>query len=125
MTKPPSISDAERKIMKLLWRKSPQPAYDLIQELAEKEKWLPRTVKSLLNRLIRKKALGHKAYKNLYLYYPLVSEEECAKAESESFLKQVFDGSLAMMLVQYAKHKKLTPAEIDELKRMIEQQEKK
>ncbi|MDB6129138.1 MAG: hypothetical protein JWM04_245, partial [Verrucomicrobiales bacterium] len=36
MTKPPSISDAERKIMKLLWRKSPQPAYDLIQELAEK-----------------------------------------------------------------------------------------
>jgi len=118
MPKQPTISEAEWKIMKLLWRKAPQPAYDLAETLAKSEKWSHRTVKTLLNRLLNKKVLSHEPYKNLYLYTPRVSEEECIRAESESFLKQVFDGSLSMMMVHFAKGKKLSKAEIEELKRI-------
>lgn len=120
MPQKPTISEAEWKIMKLLWRKSPQPAYDLAEALAQSEKWSHRTVKTLLNRLLKKKAVTYEEYKNLYLYTPLVSEEECLKAESESFLQRVFDGSLAMMMVHFAKQKKLSKAEIEELKRIAE-----
>lgn len=118
-----SISEAEWKIMKLLWRKAPQPAYDLAQALARSDHWKPRMVKTLLNRLLRKGAVTYQTYKNLYLYSPQVSEEACVKEESDSFLQRVFDGSLSLMLVHYARHKKLSPAEIEALKKIINEQE--
>ncbi len=117
-----SISEAEWKIMKLLWRESPQPAYDLAQKLAESDGWSARMVKTLLNRLMRKGVLSYTTYKNLYLYQPLVSEEACIKVESESFLERVFDGSLSLMLVHYARHKKLSKEEIQALKKIIHDQ---
>lgn len=106
--------------MKLLWKKSPQPAYDVAQILCKQEGWQPRTVKTLLARLVRKGALAYEHYKNLYLYRPLVTEEECVKVESDSFLRDVFEGSLSMLLVHFAKHKKLTREEIRELKRIVD-----
>src|SRR5207244_3387586 len=71
------ISDAEWKVMRVLWKKAPQPAYDIIQELGASESWHQNTVKALLARLHKKKVLGVKKYKNLYLYSPLVTEQEC------------------------------------------------
>lgn len=123
MPRKPTISDAEWKIMKLLWRKSPQPAYDLAETLAKSEKWSHRTVKTLLNRLRQKNAVSYEEYKNLYLYTPAVAQEECVRKESESFLERVFDGSLSMMMVHFAKQKKLTKAEIAELKRIAQKLE--
>jgi len=91
----PSISESEWKIMKLLWAKSPQPAYDLIAVLAKTEDWHPNTIKTLLSRLHKKRALGIKKYKNLYRYSPLVFEEACVHAESESFLHLMLVSALA------------------------------
>ena len=122
MPKARSISEAEWKIMKLLWRRAPQPAYDLAQTLEQTDQWSQRMVKTLLNRLLRKGVVGHKTYKNLYLYYPLVSEEACVREESESFLDRVFNGSLSLMLVHYARNKKLSKAELDALKKIVEEQ---
>ena len=122
MPKTRSISEAEWKIMKLLWRRAPQPAYDLAQTLERTDQWSQRMVKTLLNRLLRKGAVGFKTYKNLYLYYPVVSEESCVREESESFLQRVFNGSLSLMLVHYARNKKLSKSEIDALKKIIEEQ---
>ena len=91
----PSISESEWKIMKLLWAKSPQPAYDLIAVLAKTEDWHPNTIKTLLSRLHKKRALGIKKCKNLYRYSPLVFEEACVHAESESFLHLMLVSALA------------------------------
>ncbi len=123
MPKTRSISEAEWKIMKLLWRHAPQPAYDLAHALAESDHWNPRMVKTLLNRLLHKGVVGYKTYKNLYLYYPLVAEEACVREESESFLERIFNGSLSLMLVHYARHKKLSKAEIEALRKIIDEQE--
>jgi BlaI family penicillinase repressor len=125
MSKPPAISDSEWKVMKLLWRKSPQPAYDIIQALSEKENWHPNTIKTLLGRLTRKKALGTKKYKNLFLYHPLVSEEDCIQAESENFIDRLFNGSVKPLLVHFAKNKKLSKQDLDELRKILEGKETK
>ena len=105
--------------MKLLWAKAPQPAYDLVAALAESEAWHPNTVKTLLSRLHKKKALGVQKYKNLFLYFPLVSEEEIVHAESESFLQRLFGGSVKPLLVHFAKRQKLTAADLEELKSIL------
>ncbi len=124
MPKIPKISESEWRVMKVLWRKSePQPAYDIIQELSLSEKWQPKTVKTLLNRLVKKGALGFKKYKNLYLYSPLLRESECLKAEGESFLRRCFDGALQPMLAHFVEHRRLTREEIQELKRILDERE--
>ena len=120
MQRVPEISSAEWKVMKVLWQKAPQPAYDIIQALA-KEEWHPNTIKTILNRLCRKKALGVTKYKNLFLYQPLVSEEDCVQAESESFLERFFGGSVKPLLVHFARKQKLTAADLAELKRILDQ----
>jgi BlaI family penicillinase repressor len=120
MAKIPMITEAEWKVMKVLWAKAPQPAYDVVQSLAQAERWHPNTIKSLLSRLRQKKALGAKKYKNLYLYYPLVSEEDCVHAESESFLQRLFGGSIKPLLIHFAKRQRLTAADLEELRRILE-----
>ncbi len=123
MAKIPCISEAEWKVMKLLWAKSPQGAYDIIEVLGKSEDWHPNTIKTILSRLHKKKALGVKKYKNLYLYYPLVSEEDCVHAESELFLQRLFGGSVKPLLVHFVKRQRLTAADLEELKRMLERKQ--
>jgi BlaI family transcriptional regulator, penicillinase repressor len=123
-TKPnptPAISDAEWKVMKILWAHSPQPAYDVIAALDATEEWHPNTVRTLLTRLYRKGAVRIKKYKNLYLYSPAVTEEECIREESDSFLRRVFGGSVKPLLVHFARREGLTSRDLDELKRILDE----
>jgi BlaI family transcriptional regulator, penicillinase repressor len=119
------ISDAEWKIMRVLWRKSPLAAYDISQELAPRENWHQNTIKTLLTRLHKKKAVRVEKYKNLFLYSPLVTEEECVQAASESFLDRIFGGAVQPLLVHFARHKKLSKQDLDELRRILEGKEKR
>lgn len=125
MPRIPAISDAEWRVMKVLWAKSPQPAYDIIQNLAKSESWQASTIKTLLNRLYSKKVLGINRYKNLYLYYPLISEEDCLQTESESFLQRFFGGSAKTLALHFAKRDKLTIEDIQDLKNILEKGESK
>jgi BlaI family penicillinase repressor len=123
MPKPPPISEAEWKVMKVLWKESPLPAYDIVQALSRTEDWHPNTVKTLLSRLHKKKAVGVKRYKNLFLYHPLVTQEDCIHAESESFLDRVFGGSVKPLLVHFARKQKLSAADLEELKRILKEEQ--
>ena len=118
--KSPVIPEAEWKVMRVLWRKSPLSAYDIIQELAKDEKWHPNIIKTMLARLVRKKAVTARKYKNLFLYEPAISENECIAAESDSFLARWFDGALQPLLVHFAKNKRLTNEDLNELRRILE-----
>ncbi len=117
------ISDAEWKIMKVLWRNSPKAAYDIAQELQTSESWDIRTVKSLLARLVKKRAVAYEHYKNLYLYRPLVAEADAIRPKLRGFLEQLFDGSVSTLLLHFSKHRKLSPAEITEIKKILKDME--
>jgi BlaI family penicillinase repressor len=123
--KPPRISETEWELMKVCWSRSPVTAQEIIQALSAREAWHPKTVKTLLNRLVKKRALGFKKSGRVYLYEPLVAERDCVAAASESFLDRVFGGSLQPMLAHFAETRKLSPVEITELKNLLERKEKK
>ena len=114
------IAEAEWKVMRVLWRKAPLGAYDIVQDLAEKESWHPNTIKTLLARLVKKRAIKTKKYKNLFLYEPVISEEECIQAASESFLERWFGGAVQPLLVHFAKRKKMSKADLEELRKILE-----
>jgi BlaI family penicillinase repressor len=116
----PKIADSEWPIMKIVWA-SPVPisAAQIIKRLNQEEPWHPRTAKTLLNRLVRKRALKFQKDGREYLYTAVVSEAACVRAESESFLARVFGGALQPMLAQWVQDKKLSSEEIKELRRIL------
>ncbi len=125
MNRKPRISDTEWEVMKIVWAKSPLPAQDIIDALSARDDWHPKTVKTLLSRLVKKGALGFRKEGRAYLYRPMVTESECVAAESDSFLDRVFGGSLKPLLAHFAETRKLSPAEISELKRLLKKSEDK
>ena len=125
MNPAPRISETEWEVMKVCWARSPINAQEIIAALCAQDDWHPKTVKTLLNRLIKKRALGFKKEGRAYLYRPLVAEKDCVAAESESFLDRVFGGSLKPMFTHFAESRKLAPDEIAELKRLLKKTEGK
>ncbi len=126
MSKQPSISDAEWEVMEILWSSDAQlTANDVVDRLGKKNDWSPRTVKSLLNRLVKKRALAFETEGKRYLYSPSVSRAECVRSRSKSFVASVFGGAVGPMLAHFVSESPLTPDEIRELKEMLEKRERK
>src|ERR1041385_5450294 len=119
-----SISTAEWKVMRVLWDKAPLPAYDIVQSLEKTESWHPNTIKTLLNRLVKKKALTAEKYKNLFLYSPALKEGACVRAESQSFLERFFGGDVRPLLIHFAENNQLTAEDLAELQKILRQTKK-
>ncbi len=110
--------------MKVVWSQGPCAAGEIIAALQQTDpSWHPRTAKAFLNRLVKKKALGFTKEGRGYLYRPLVRQEECVDAASESFLKRFFGGSLKPMVARFVEGDKLSPEEIRELRRLLKNPE--
>ena len=124
MSEIPKISNAEWEVMKIIWINSEISSINIIQELKDKSEWKPATVKSLINRLLNKNAIGFNKSGNEYLYFPLVLEDECIKLESHSFINRVFDGSIKSMILTFAQSKELSETDIAELKNILNQSSK-
>lgn len=122
--KVPRISDAEWLVMKILWERSPRTGNEVVDALAPSTGWNPRTIKTLLNRLLKKRALGFTQDGRSYLYRPRVAEADCVRAESRSFLQRVYGGALKPMLATFIEEEALTPEEIGDLVRLLESKER-
>jgi BlaI family penicillinase repressor len=116
----PKISDAEWLVMKILWERGPQTTNQVVAALAEQTPWKPKTIQTLLSRLAHKGALEFKKQGREYLFQPRVSAESCEHEAMRSFLGRFFAGELAPFLARFVEREKLTPAEIDELKRILD-----
>ena len=121
----PQISDAEWDVMKVVWDRQPVPASDVVERLAAERGWAPRTVKTMLNRLVAKRALAYAVDGKRFLYRALVQRDACVRAESRSFLSRVFGGAVTPAVVQFLEHADLTPAEVDELRRLLAREAKR
>jgi BlaI family penicillinase repressor len=117
----PRISETEWEVMKVLWGQAPLTAAAVIERLtAQDPTWHPKTARTLLNRLVKKKALGFRRDGRAYLYRPLVAERDCVAAASESFLDRVFGGALEPMLAHFVEHRRLSASEVRELERILQ-----
>ena len=122
MKNTPNISAAEWEVMKICWLKSvPCTANEIVKALEQSTDWKPNTIKTLIGRLVKKGALGFKEEGRVYIYNPLVTEQDCIQAESKSFLTRVFGGALKPMLVTFLQEEKLSQEDIEELKQLLEE----
>jgi len=124
MPRLPQISDAEWDVIKVLWDRGQASAQDVTEALALGRNWRPQTVKTLLNRLVKKGAVAYAEEGRRFIYRPKVSRDAVARAESRSFLSRVFDGAVTPALVHFLKLGNLSSADIDQLKRMLDRETK-
>ena len=115
----PAISEAEHQVMKIIWKKNPVMASEIINALTEKTDWKPKTIKTLINRLLNKGAIDYEKSGREYNYYPTIEEADFVKTESRIFLKRIFEGATKPMLVSMVENEDLTLEDVDELRKYI------
>jgi predicted transcriptional regulator len=113
------ISTAESHVMDALWTKGPLTAEELVQTVGPAQEWGEATVKTLINRLLKKKAMQSERVGGRALYRPILTKEEYVMGESQGLLDRLFDGQLAPLVAHYARHRALSPDEVARLKRLI------
>lgn len=114
------ISTAESQVMKALWAKSPLTAEEIIAALPDDQDWADATVKTLLNRLLKKDAVAAERAGRRFLYRPLVAQGDYVHAESQGLLDRLFDGKLAPLVAHFSQREKLSDEDVAELRRLLE-----
>lgn len=120
----PAISEAESRVMEILWQYAPQGSEDLASALHGDTGWHENTVRTLLNRLVRKGAVRAEREGRRYLYSPVLTRERWQAHESRSLLDRVFGGRIAPLLVHFSRNEKLSAKDVAELRKLVDQLEK-
>ncbi|MCI9298322.1 MAG: BlaI/MecI/CopY family transcriptional regulator [Lachnospiraceae bacterium] len=123
MTKKVHLSDAEWRIMNLLWEQAPRTMMQITNALKAETNWTKHTVISFLKRMEEKGALYHEEGEKAKLYFPSLNREEAALQETEDFLGRVFRGRMGMMLNTMVRQQALSKEELQELHKILEQAE--
>lgn len=113
------VSDAESVVMEVLWSRSPLGSDEVVAALSARSDWAEPTIKTLLNRLLKKGAIRAEREGRRYLYSPVLTREAWVASQSEGVLDRLFGGRVAPLVAHFSERGKLTRDDIDELKRLI------
>ncbi len=113
------ISDAESAVMEVLWRRSPLSADEVVAALDKRQDWQEATIKTLLNRLLKKHAIHAQKDGRRYLYSPLLARADWVQDQSAGLLDRLFGGRVAPLVAHFSERRKLSRKDIAELKRLI------
>lgn len=116
----PRISDAEWRVMRVIWARGRATTNEVIEALAPTSDWKPKTIMTMLNRLVKKSVLAFDKKGREHDYFALVPEAKCVRAESRSFFERVYGGALKPMLANFLEEGTLSEEEIAELKEMLD-----
>lgn len=121
----PQISDAEFEVMKIIWEYAPISTNEVIDKLSQTTKWNPKTIQTMLLRLVKKKALAYEKNSRVFIYTPLVHKDEYLEQESNSFLNRFYNGTLNSMVLNFLENDKLSEKDINTLRNMLAERSKK
>lgn len=119
MNELPQISEAEYEVMKVVWAHAPISTNEITERLTKTTSWSPKTIQTLVKRLVTKGALCYEKQSRVFVYTPLVKEQEYLGQESNSFLNRYFNGNITNMLSSYIENEKLSETEINSLRSLL------
>lgn len=115
----PQISEAEFEVMKIVWKHAPISTNEITDKLLQTSTWSPKTIQTLIKRLVTKGALTYEKQGRVFVYTPAVGESEYIGQESASFLERFYDGNITAMLSAYIENDKLSETEIEHLRSLL------
>lgn len=121
----PKIAESEWRVMQVLWGNGPQTANDVVEALSGEVKWKPRTVKTLISRLVKKGAVKVTDEGYRYRYSAAVDESVCIRSETKSFIRRVYQGTMKPALAAFIEDADLSDKEIDDIQKILNQKKRK
>lgn len=121
----PPISEAEFEVMKVIWKYAPISTNEITEKLLQTTNWSPKTIQTLIKRLVTKGALTYEKQSRMFVYTPVVKESEYIGQESSSFLNRYYDGDITAMVSAYIESDKLSDSELDTLRALLSQKQEK
>jgi BlaI family penicillinase repressor len=113
------LTEPEWLIMNALWDNHPAKARDVVERLPSTVNWAYTTVKTMLDRLVEKKAVGKSKRGNIGLYEPLVSRRQARRTAMRIMLDQAFDGAFGPMMHFLVEDESLSAGERKELIKIL------
>ena len=120
MNRLPQISEAEFEVMKIVWQYAPVSTNEITDRLMKTTSWGAKTIQTPIKRLTNKGALTYEKEGRVYVYTPLVKENEYISQQSNSFLRRFYDGDITAMLSAYIKNDRLSAEEIGTLRSILD-----
>ena len=115
----PQISEAEFQVMKIVWKYAPINTNEITDHLTKTTDWNPKTIHTLIKRLVTKGVLTYEKQGRIVVYTPLVKQDEYIGQESRFFLERFYGGHITDMLSAYIKNDRLSDDEIKELRSIL------
>lgn len=106
--------------MQALWERSPLAAEDVLAAVADRTDWQEPTVKTLLNRLLKKGAIHARKQGRRYLYSPVLARDQWLLQESSGLVDRLFGGRVAPLVAHFSRHRKLSERDVQELRKLLE-----
>ncbi len=116
------LSPSEWDIMRVLWAANEATVNEMVELLADSKTWHPKTIRTMLNRLVKKGVVERSSGDDLFSYSPLLTKDECVGRASNQFINRVFDGALAPMVAHFVQQRPLTSEEKAELRRILDEE---
>ncbi|MEA4862959.1 MAG: BlaI/MecI/CopY family transcriptional regulator [Victivallaceae bacterium] len=118
------ITDGELELMKVLWERSPLTLPELVAGVQQSNRWELGTIRTMLTRLMGKKAVEQSGERRGYRYKPLVGRKEYLDSASDNFIMRTFGGTRAMLSF-FMERGKISPDDLAELERELERRNEK
>lgn len=115
----PQISEAEFQVMKIVWEHAPVSTNQVTEYLTRTTKWSPKTIQTMLKRLVQKKALTYDKEGRVFIYTPLIGQQDYVNQESRHFLQRFYNGNVVSMVTAFMDMEELSQQEVDELKELL------
>lgn len=125
MKKLPQISEAEYEVMKIVWKYSPISTNEITDKLLLTTAWSPKTIQTLIKRLVTKGVLTYEKQGRVFVYTPIFDESDYIGRESNSFLKRYYNGDITAMVSAYIENEKLSQSDIEHLRSILSKKKEK
>jgi BlaI family transcriptional regulator, penicillinase repressor len=116
------LTKTEERIMQIIWQLEKCFVKDIIEKLDDEPKPPYTTISSVVRILETKGFVGHKAYGKTHEYFPLITREEFGKSSFRRMFREYFEGKPEKVLSFMMEDEKLSPDEIEQLKKFIDKQ---
>ena len=116
----PTLTDAEARVMAVLWQRETATVGDVVAALKRKRPVTYSTVQTILRILETKGYLTHDKVERAFVYRPVVDQRQARRRALKHLVKRLFDGSPGLLVLNVLEDEDIDPAERLQLKKLLE-----
>lgn len=121
--KSPGLTDAELRLMEVVWDKGSATVSDVVEALPDRVNLAYSTVLTTLRILEQKGYLKHRKEGRAFIYQPVVGRDQAREKAVTHLVRRFFEGSPGLLMLNLVEGRKIGRDELEELKRRIAEDE--